>query len=156
MALELAGNPLQLLTDDLVFEKAGGARTGAFLANVSGSPLCLVSVGGKFGRTLAAEGEKAMTAFAVDWLAGIYGNDVRKAVGRTHATNWNAEPLTMGAASAATPGSQGSRRILMEPLRERIFFAGEAVHETLYGTVEGAWESGERAADAALRLWGRR
>jgi monoamine oxidase len=156
VALELAGNPLQLLNDDLVFEKAGGARTGAFLANVSGSPLCLVSVGGKFGRTLAAEGEKAMTAFAVDWLAGIYGNDVRKAVGRTHATNWNAEPLAMGAASAAAPGSQGSRRILMEPLRERIFFAGEAVHETLYGTVEGAWESGERAADAALRLWGRR
>ena len=42
----------------------------------------------------------------------------------------------------------------MEPLRDRIFFAGEAVHETLWGTVGGAWESGERAADAALRLFG--
>ena len=156
VALELAGNPLQLLNDDLVFEKASGARTGAFLANVAGSPLCLVSVGGKFGRTLAAEGEKAMTAFAVDWLASLYGNDIRKAVGRTHATNWNAEPLVMGAASAATPRSPGSRRLLMEPLRERIFFAGEAVHETLYGTVEGAWESGERAADAVMKLLGRR
>jgi monoamine oxidase len=156
IALELTGNPLQLLNDDLVFEKANGARTGAFLANVSGSPLCLVSVGGKFGRTLAAEGEKAMTAFAVDWLVSLFGADIRKAVGRSHATQWNADPWTLGAASAASPGNQGSRRILMEPLRERIFFAGEAIHETLFGTVEGAWESGERAADAALKAIGRR
>jgi hypothetical protein len=42
----------------------------------------------------------------------------------------------------------------MEPLRDRVFFAGEAVHETLWGTVGGAWESGERAANAALRLFG--
>ena len=40
----------------------------------------------------------------------------------------------------------------MEPLRERVFFAGEAVHETLWGTVGGAWESGERAAAAVLRM----
>ncbi|MGA8075799.1 MAG: hypothetical protein WB868_00250, partial [Xanthobacteraceae bacterium] len=32
--------------------------------------------------------------------------------------------------------------------------AGEAAHETLWGTVAGAWESGERAADAALRRLG--
>jgi monoamine oxidase len=44
----------------------------------------------------------------------------------------------------------------MEPLRDRIFFAGEAIHETLFGTVEGAWESGERAADAALKVIARR
>jgi len=36
----------------------------------------------------------------------------------------------------------------------RIYFAGEAAHETLWGTVGGAWESGERAADAVIkRLW---
>ena len=39
----------------------------------------------------------------------------------------------------------------MEPLRERLWFAGEAAHETLWGTVGGAWESGERAADAAMK-----
>ena len=33
-------------------------------------------------------------------------------------------------------------------------FAGEAAHETLWGTVGGAWESGERAADAVLRRLG--
>jgi hypothetical protein len=42
----------------------------------------------------------------------------------------------------------------MEPLRDRVYFAGEAVHETAWGTVNGAWESGERAAEAALRKMG--
>jgi hypothetical protein len=42
----------------------------------------------------------------------------------------------------------------MEPLHDAIWFAGEAAHETLWGTVGGAWESGERAADAALRRIG--
>ena len=44
----------------------------------------------------------------------------------------------------------------MEPLRERVYFAGEAVHETAWGTVNGAWESGERAAEAALRKTGQK
>ena len=42
----------------------------------------------------------------------------------------------------------------MEPLNSRVWFAGEAVHETLWGTVGGAWESGERAATDALRKIG--
>jgi len=29
-------------------------------------------------------------------------------------------------------------------------------HETLWGTVGGAWESGERAADAVLKSFGRK
>jgi hypothetical protein len=37
-----------------------------------------------------------------------------------------------------------------------MVFAGEAAHETLWGTVDGAWESGERAADEALRRIGAR
>ena len=42
----------------------------------------------------------------------------------------------------------------MEPIRDRLFFAGEAAHETMWGTVAGAWESGERAADHVLRRLG--
>ena len=120
------------------------------LANVGGSTLAFVDVGGKFGRDLAARGQGAMTAFATEWLTGLYGTDIGKAVGKTHATQWNDAPFALGAFSAAAVGGQPSRRILMEPLRERVFFAGEAVHETLWGTVGGAWESGERAADGGV------
>jgi monoamine oxidase len=75
-------------------------------------------------------------------------------VGRAHATRWSAAPYIRGAFSAAVPGGQGARKVLMEPLRDRIWFAGEAVHETQWGTVNGAWESGTRAAEAILRKMG--
>jgi monoamine oxidase len=150
VALELAGNPLDADSDDLIFEKAGNARTAAILANISGTQLCLVEVAGTFGRELAEHGEAAMVDFAADWLAGLYGSDVKKAIKRSHATRWNMEPLALGAFSAAAPGWQGARHILMEPVENAVWFAGEAVHETLWGTVGGAWESGEHAADAIL------
>ncbi|MGA3307714.1 MAG: NAD(P)/FAD-dependent oxidoreductase [Xanthobacteraceae bacterium] len=154
IALELKGNPLGFESDDLVFEKSADSRTAAILANVSGTPLCLIEVAGTFGRDLTAHGEAAMVDFAADWLAGLYGADVKKAIKRSHATRWNYEPLALGAFSAAAPGWQGARRILMEPAQDAVWFAGEAVHETLWGTVGGAWESGERAADAVLRRLG--
>jgi monoamine oxidase len=154
IALELAGNPLGLQSDDLVFEKSSDTHTAAILGNVSGTPLCMIEVAGSFGRELSAKGEPAMVGFATEWLAGLYGAEVKKAIKRTHATRWNEQPWTLGAFSAAAPGAQGARRILMEPLRDNVWFAGEASHETLWGTVGGAWESGERAADAALRRLG--
>ena len=156
VAIELKGNPLQLANDDLVFDKAANARTAALLANVSGTPLCLVEVAGKLGRELSAQGDAAMFDFAQNWLAELYGADVKKAIGRTFVTRWNAEPFVLGAFASAAPGAQPSRKILMEPVLGRLFLAGEAVHETLWGTVGGAWESGERAADAALKLVGGR
>lgn len=154
IALELAGNPLSLLRDDLLFEKADSARTGAVLGNISGGALCTVTVGGKFGRELAAQGERAMVAYATDWLAGMFGNDVKSAVKRSAATQWGAAPYVLGAASAAAPGAQGARKILMESIGSRLWLAGEAVHETHFGTVNGAWESGERAATEALKSIG--
>jgi monoamine oxidase len=156
VALMLNGNPLQLRSDDLVFEKAASAKTAALLANVSGTQLAMVELAGKFGAELAKAGEAAMTEFAAGWLADMFGADVKKAIGKTHATRWSTEPWALGAFSSAAVGGQGGRKILMEPVRDRLFFAGEAVHETLWGTVGGAWESGERAADAVLKLWGRR
>ena len=154
VALELAGNPLDADSDDLIFEKSAGERTAAILANVSGTQLCLIDVAGTFGKELTEHGEAAMVDFAADWLAGLYGSDVKKAIKRSHATRWNKEPLALGAFSAAAPGAQGARRILMEPVDNAVWFAGEAVHETLWGTVGGAWESGERAAGAILHRLG--
>jgi monoamine oxidase len=154
IALELAGNPLGLQRDDLVFEKTNDSRTAAALANISGSTLCTVTVAGKFGRDLAAQGERAMVAFATDWLAGLFGNDVKNAVRRSAATQWTISPFVLGASSVGAPGGQGARRILMEGIGSRLWLAGEAAHETQWGTVNGAWESGERAANEALKSIG--
>jgi len=154
IALELVGNPLGLESDDLFFEKSSDTHTAAVLANISGTALCTVDVAGAFGRDLSAQGEAAMIDFAAEWLANLYGAEIKNAIGRKHATRWNADPYALGAWSAAVPGSQFARRQLLEPLTDNVWYAGEAAHETLWGTVGGAWESGERAADAVMRVLG--
>jgi monoamine oxidase len=151
IALELPGNPLGLQTDDLVFEKATSQQTAALLANLSGTSLCFVDVAGPFGASLAKAGEDDMVAFAREWLTGLFGADATRRLKRSAATGWARDPWVRGSFSAALPGGQWARKALAEPVRERLFFAGEAVHETLWGTVGGAWESGTRAAQAALK-----
>jgi len=155
VALEIPGNPFGLQSDDLIFEKASGNRTAALLANASGGNLYLIRIGGTFARDLAREGEDAMVAFALDWIGGLFGSEAKQAVKRTHATQWIKQPWVLGGFSADSPGGQPGRRALMEPFRDRLFFAGEAVHETQWGTVGGAWESGERAATDLIRRIGR-
>jgi monoamine oxidase len=151
IALELPGNPLGLQTDDLVFEKATSQKTAALLANLSGTSMCFVDVAGPFGASLAKAGEDDMVAFAREWLTALFGADATRRLKRSAATNWARDPWVRGSFSAALPGGQWARQALAEPVRERLFFAGEAVHETLWGTVGGAWESGTRAAQAALK-----
>jgi monoamine oxidase len=156
VAIEFAGNPLGLQSDELVFEKAADPRTAAVLGNVSGSRLSVVEIAGKLAADLAGDGEAAMKTFAIDWLVGLFGSDLKRAVERTHATRWTKEPWVLGAFSAAAPGGQWARKTLSEPLDERLWFAGEAAHETLWGTIAGAWEAGERAADAAIKRLGKK
>ncbi|HEY3891292.1 MAG TPA: NAD(P)/FAD-dependent oxidoreductase [Bradyrhizobium sp.] len=153
IALQLPGNPLGLAHDDVLIEQSNSTKTALMLANQAGSPLCTIDVAGSFGRDLAAQGEPAMTAFALEWLTKLFGSEITSGIKKASATNWNAAPFVLGAMSSAAPGWQPSRRILTEPVG-CLFLAGEATHETLWGTVDGAWESGERAADAALRKVG--
>jgi hypothetical protein len=153
IALALPNNPLGLARDDVVTEQSKDARTALMITNVGGSSLCSIDVAGSFGRDLSAQGEAAMVGFAVEWLTKLFGSDIAKMVKKSAATRWNASPFVLGAMSAASPGGQPSRKILMEPAGS-LFFAGEAAHETLWGTVDGAWESGDRAAEAALRRIG--
>jgi len=149
IALDLPGNPLGLGRDEVLVEQSHSARSGLLLANTGGSSLCQVDVGGAFGRELSAEGEAAMIEFAQDWLRNLFGGDIAKVTTRASVTRWGVEPYVLGAMSVAASGGQPSRRVLAEPLGA-LFFAGEALHEALGGTVAGAWISGERAADAAL------
>ena len=153
IALQLPGNPTGLARDEMLIEQSSSTRTAVMLGNVSGSSLCVIDVAGSFGSDLSAQGEQAMAAFAREWLTKLFGSETAAMVKKTSVTRWNAAPYVLGAMSVATPGAQPSRKILTEPVGS-IFLAGEATHETLWGTVDGAWESGERAAEAALRKIG--
>jgi monoamine oxidase len=153
IVLQLPGNPLGLSRDDIIIEQSNSTRTALLFANMGSSSLCSIEVAGSFGRDLSSQGEPAMVAFAVEWLTKLFGSEWTAAVKKSSATRWNAAPFVQGATSAAAPGTQPSRKILTEPIG-CMFLAGEATHETLWGTVDGAWESGERAAEAALQKIG--
>jgi monoamine oxidase len=153
IALQLTGNPLGLARDEIIIEQSSSTRTALLFANMGASSLCSIDVAGSFGRELSAQGEPAMVAFALEWLTKLFGSDAAAAVKKSSATRWNAAAFALGAMSSAAPGAQPSRKILTEPIG-CMFLAGEATHETLWGTVDGAWESGERAAEAALRKIG--
>jgi monoamine oxidase len=150
VAIQLKGNPLGLKDNELVQQKVVSPRTAVLLANQFGSSLCTVELSGALCGDLTKEGDAAMIAFAQEWIADLFGSDARRSVLRAGTSHWSKEPWILGAMSVAPPGEQATRATLSAPLNDRLWFAGEATHQTSWGTVEGAWESGERAANAVV------
>ena len=154
IALQLPGNPLGLGARRYHHRAEQFDADRADVRQYGGRRRCARSMSpARSAAISSAQGEPAMMAFAVEWLTKLFGSEASPAVKKSSATRWNAAPFVLGAMSAAAPGWQPSRKILTEPVG-CLFLAGEATHETLWGTVDGAWESGERAADAALRKIG--
>jgi monoamine oxidase len=130
-------------------------ETGAYHLRPFGRPLIEGFLGGDLARGLEADGEGAAAAFALDELCALVGTRFRKRARGIGATAWAADPFAGGSYSFARPGRRGDRAALAEPVEDRIFFAGEACHETLFSTVHGAWASGEAAAQDLLVRLGR-
>src|SRR5262249_16378451 len=133
IAFEIPGNPLELENDQIIYEKASNERTGALIGNMLGTSLCMIDIGGSFGGGLAALGEAAMIIFGIGWLSNLFGNSIKSAIKRRHATQWTWNPWVRGSFSSAAPGHQPARRALGEPLNDRLWFAGEATNVGLWG-----------------------
>jgi monoamine oxidase len=65
--------------------------------------------------------------------------------------NWSADPFTRGSYSYSTPQTADARKIMIEPVQNMLFFAGEALYEgPEMGTVEAALTSGMKAANQII------
>jgi monoamine oxidase len=91
-----------------------------------------------------------MFAFAVDELAALRGNAIRRQLTPLAASSWRGDEFARGSYSYARPGHADDRAILAAPVDGRIFFAGEACSLNFFSTVHGAYETGTAAAEAAL------
>ena len=109
---------------------------------------------GDKAEALSAMGDDAIATVLAD-LDTIYGAGVASgAYVDGVILDWLKEPTIRGAYSYPGPGSHAARAIVAEAVGETVYFAGEATHtEGHFGTVHGALETGERAAEAVLTWW---
>ena len=77
---------------------------------------------------------------------------IEKYLIKAHATSWASNPFTLGSYASAEPGSFHLRKILKQPVGDRIFIAGEAT-AVEWATVAGATRSGLRAAKEVMRIF---
>jgi monoamine oxidase len=77
---------------------------------------------------------------------------VRSHLVGAHAHDWSADPFTRGAYSYVAVGGVDAHDALALPLKDTLYFAGEATAGGgLNATMEGAIESGRRAAEELLK-----
>jgi monoamine oxidase len=111
--------------------------------------------GGPAARKLAHRSEGEVREHALRSLARLWSvplPKLRRAV-RGWATHvWSLDPFSVGAYSFAAAGSDEAGGQLREPVKDTLFFAGEATADgEEVGTVHGALASGERAAGEVRR-----
>jgi monoamine oxidase len=149
--LEVRGTRLGLQPfDDLLIERYA-KHDIYFLCFPFDLDLMVGFVGGDFAWEMSAAGEKAGIDFVTDRLCGIFGADVKKNISRAMMTNWGGERFVRGAYAAARPGRSQARKTLMEPIADRIFFAGEHLAGPLIQTCGGARLSGEDVARRVVK-----
>lgn len=124
------------------------ARTGSYGVRPGGQELLLAFFGGNTARELEACGE--LDRFARDELSRIFGREILSNIVASHSTAWAQDPDAMGSYSVALPGYADDRMKLATPLRDGLYYAGEASSLEHFGTIHGAWAMGVQAArDAA-------
>ncbi len=156
-------NKIGVLFDRDVFGPDGRAfysswnddgSTGGIEASVLGLDTAVVFTGGRHAVWQEDQGPAALEEFALERLAEVFGNDIRKRVQRTITTAWHGEPWTLGSYSAALPGNGHQREQFALPVDRRLYFAGEAADTSDYQCCHGAYNSGRRAARELAEVLG--
>jgi monoamine oxidase len=125
-------------------------ETGSYHLRPLGRPLVEGYFGGEFARELEKEGQAGFASFAIDQLAALIGNDIRKRLELIAASNWVRDPWARGSYSRARPGHADARQVLAAVVDQRLFFAGEACSRDDFSTAHGAYRSGVAAAEQAI------
>jgi monoamine oxidase len=129
-----------------------------YLAKDNGQPVVTTFLGGNHAKMCDEKPEDAKK-MALDGLAEIWGDEIRKHVIDTKATEWGNNPLVKGGYSRVDIGHHNVREALAKPIENSLYLAGEAVGAVHpesgrnWAThMAGAAISGERAARAILQL----
>ena len=157
VALRFSRDIFELGEDGYLLHRVGAdGRAFGVLTNSGGTGIAYCDVGGRFARELEDDPEAVAIDFVKERLRAMLGSEVDRRLVKAAATRWGGNPLTRGAYASAEPGAYRLRRALGEPVAERLFFAGEACHSTLWASVDGAHLSGLATADEVAATLRRR
>ena len=118
------------------------------------TPLVIAWAGGPKAARLASVRAAERIVCAVSSFGSVFGNAARiePLLEAAWCHDWQRDPYARGAYSYDLVGAGDARRTLAAPVRQTLFFAGEATDATgEHGTVAGALSSGIRAARQVLR-----
>jgi monoamine oxidase len=121
------------------------------------SELMVAWVGGPKAIALHGASEAELIERALQNLGALLGEPalVRAELEGAAVHDWNRDPFSRGAYSYVTVGGVRARAVLAAPVDDTLFFAGEATSDDGQGgTVNGALETGERAAREAAAALG--
>ncbi len=119
-------------------------------ARPTGLPILLGFNAADTGRAAETLDDEALVASAMQTLRTIFGAQIPDPEAY-QITRWASDPFAYGSYSFNAVGSTPDMRAeLAQSVQNRLFFAGEATEQGYFGTVHGAYLSGERAAQACL------
>ena len=137
----------------LVFRMGHDRKGFGVLTNAGGHGLAYCDVGGSWARDLERESAATRIDYAMGELRSMLGSSIDSRFVKGAVTSWGQNPLTLGSYASAEPGAYALRSVLRQSVGDRIFFAGEACHRSLWATAAGARLSGEEVArDVARNL----
>jgi monoamine oxidase len=116
----------------------------------SNSPILMMMAPHGLGKAVENMTNSEARDFAYKNIQSVLGENLPEPVGHLR-TRWGSNPFSMGSYSYRNVGTSPDDRIaLQKSVDNRIYFAGEAVHDTMYGTTHGALLSGRDAAKRIL------
>jgi monoamine oxidase len=116
------------------------------LTRIDGAPFHFFELDQPAAASLDGRDPHAPVRFARAVLAEQFGHRALKGLSSPAATAWRHDPFARASWAVVPPGRVPIRNALKMPVGDRLWFAGEALSRVQWGTVGGAWEEGERAA----------
>lgn len=132
---------------DRLVRLSSSRRTFGMLTHMDGAPFHFVDLGHAAVASARGPGRRGLAALVRDMLAEQFGGRALASLRVLAETDWVSDPWSRGAWAVVAPGRFRDRDLLARPLGDRVWFAGEANVREMWGTVGGAWQSGEAAAE---------
>lgn len=114
-------------------------------------PILTALVGGEQAAIFDTMGEREVIAAALHDLETMFGvTNLEAELEQGRFVSWGTDPYSRMGYSYVPVNGVGLRELLAEPVKDVLFFAGEATHVIRAATVHGAIESGLRAAQEIM------